>query len=246
LFCHTNKLWEKDLSALLRENDVVRAVRITGSDCCPNYDRFIPKAEFITGDNRFSPAGIEWLYLALGPKSSAPEPTTAERCALAECRAAAGERFALCNFSANDLNSNAAIVDLSISDDRSFYQINYEFDEKWRPIFRREVSRGCAAFKRWLPYKSNLSDAKRHINAWATYTYAKLLSEQIFVPVESEDKSLMYAPFQCMAQYFLSEGYCGIVYGSTVFPGGKNVVLFDKEIAHPCGEIRQITIPSDF
>lgn len=29
-----------------------------------SYDRFMPKAEFINEDNRFSPVGVEWLYLA--------------------------------------------------------------------------------------------------------------------------------------------------------------------------------------
>lgn len=32
----------------------------------PLYDRFIPNAEFIKEDNRFSPQGVEWLYLSIG------------------------------------------------------------------------------------------------------------------------------------------------------------------------------------
>lgn len=31
----------------------------------PPYERFMPISKFITADNRFSPAGIEWLYLAV-------------------------------------------------------------------------------------------------------------------------------------------------------------------------------------
>lgn len=64
------------------------------------------------------------------------------------------------------------------------------------------------------------------------------------MPITTENKSIMYAPFQCMAQYFLSKGYCGIVYSSTVFPSGKNVVLFDKMAAYPCGMIRRFVIPT--
>ena len=45
-----------------------------------------------------------------------------------------------------------------------------------------------------------------------------------------------------MAQYFLSLGYVGIVYSSTVFPEGKNVVLFDKDAAFPVGKIKKITV----
>ena len=47
----------------------------------------------------------------------------------------------------------------------------------------------------------------------------------------------MYAPFQTMAQYYISLGYSGIVYGSTVCSVGKNIVLFDKQMAYPSGEI---------
>lgn len=75
------------------------------------------------------------------------------------------------------------------------------------------------------------------------HTYAKFLAEQIFLPVDSADKSVMYAPFQCMAQYILSKGYSGIVYASTVYPAGNNIVLFDKTAADPCGKIRLIDIP---
>lgn len=72
--------------------------------------------------------------------------------------------------------------------------------------------------------------------------YALLLSEQIFLPLTTEDRDIIYAPFQCMAEYFLQKGYIGIVYSSTVFPDGKNIVLFDKNAAIPYGEIKRITV----
>lgn len=52
----------------------------------------------------------------------------------------------------------------------------------------------------------------------------------------------MYAPFQTMAQYYRSLGYSGIIYGSTVSEVGRNIVLFDKEIAKPCGSIEKNTV----
>ena len=74
-------------------------------------------------------------------------------------------------------------------------------------------------------------------------TYLKLLSEQIFLPLEdTDDKELMYAPFQCIAQYFLSKGYVGIKYKSTVCTGSKDLVLFDKTIASPIGAIKDFVI----
>ena len=36
---------------------------ILGEDENPDFERFIPKTEFIKEDNRFSPSGVEWLYL---------------------------------------------------------------------------------------------------------------------------------------------------------------------------------------
>lgn len=47
-----------------------------------DYERFLPKAEFITQSNRFSPVGVEWLYLAVSRKE-----TRAEECTIKECRA---------------------------------------------------------------------------------------------------------------------------------------------------------------
>jgi len=78
---------------------------------------------------------------------------------------------------------------------------------------------------------------------WSVYTYTKLLSEQIFVPLDAVDnKAITYAPFQTIAQYYISLGYSGIIYGSTVCPVGKNIVLFDKYMAHPIGEIEDYII----
>lgn len=66
---------------------------------------------------------------------------------------------------------------------------------------------------------------------------------QIFEPLDEKDnKSLMYAPFQTMAQYYISLGYAGIIYGSTVSKTGKNIVLFDKTTAHPVGAIEDYRI----
>ncbi|WP_235899032.1 hypothetical protein [Peptostreptococcus porci] len=38
-----------------------------------DYERFIPKKMFIKKDSRFSPAGVEWLYLALGNETDIHE-----------------------------------------------------------------------------------------------------------------------------------------------------------------------------
>lgn len=43
-----------------------------------NYDRFLPKKQFITLANRFSPKGVEWLYLALDNNASATQTVKSE------------------------------------------------------------------------------------------------------------------------------------------------------------------------
>ncbi|MCC8160971.1 MAG: RES family NAD+ phosphorylase [Oscillospiraceae bacterium] len=58
----------------------------------------------------------------------------------------------------------------------------------------------------------------------------------------SGNKSITYAPFQTMAQYYISLGYAGIIYGSTVCANGKNIVLFDKQMAYPVGVIEDYKI----
>jgi hypothetical protein len=68
------------------------------------------------------------------------------------------------------------------------------------------------------------------------------MSEQIFIPVSSDNKKIMYAPFQCIAQYFISKGYDGIIYSSTVYNKANNLVLFDRSMATPTGRVKDITI----
>ena len=83
---------------------------------------------------------------------------------------------------------------------------------------------------------------KEEFAKWFSYTDAKLISEQLFLPVESGEEKYMYAPFQCLAQYFKSLGYVGILYSSTVYPKAKNIVLFDKTMGIPTGDIKDFVV----
>lgn len=90
---------------------------------------------------------------------------------------------------------------------------------------------------------TNKKEFEELFTRWGIYTYTKLLSEQIFEPLAvCDNKAIVYAPFQTMAQYYISLGYSGIVYGSTVCPVGKNIVLFDKHMAYPVGTIEDYKI----
>ena len=102
-----------------------------------------------------------------------------------------------------------------------------------------------ALFTGKMPDKGNTLDKEKFEQVfikWTIYTYCKLLSEQIFLLLTTDDKNIEYAPFHLMAQYFLSMGYSGIIYKSTVCNKGKNIVLFDKEYAHPQGDIIDIVL----
>ncbi|WP_235899033.1 RES family NAD+ phosphorylase [Peptostreptococcus porci] len=134
------------------------------------------------------------------------------------------------------------LVDLTIADDISYKELNFRLEE----YGQKQVKKGIKAAKAlgFIP-KHNVSEDefKKLFTQWGVYTYTKLLSEQIFVPIsDTDDKTLMYAPFQTMAQYYISLGYSGIVYGSTVSKVGKNIVLFDKTIACPDGDIEDYRI----
>ena len=200
----------------------------------PNYERFIPKKEFITKDNRFSPQGVEWLYLALGNEEDI------HVCSQAECRVKKGDRFGFCHFKFNETCFDLKLVDLTIANDISFEELNSKL-EQYR---RKQVIRTSKVAKAlgYIPkFNLNKREFENILTEWAVYTYTKLLSEQIFEPLDdTDDKALMYAPFQTMAQYYISLGYSGIIYGSTVSKVGKNIVLFDKSAASPIGDIEII------
>ena len=226
-----NTIKIKDLERLL-----IGRGTILGEKEVLDYERFIPKKEFIKKDNRFSPPGVEWLYLALGNESDI------HQCAQAECRAHVGDEFGFCHFSFNDSCFELKLADLTIADDISYEELNSHLEN----YGQTQVKKGIKAVKAlgYIPMNNeNINEFKRLFTKWGVYTYSKLLSEQIFEPIDdSADKGIMYAPFQTMAQYYISLGYSGIIYGSTVSKVGRNIVLFDKRIAEPYGIIEKYKI----
>lgn len=197
-----------------------------------NYDRFLPKEQFITSANRFSPKGVEWLYLALDNSASATQT------AKSEIRISEGQRFGFCYFEFGEDAKQYKIVDLTIADEYEYDDFNTALEAYAQLKLEKEIRK--AKLLRRMPKKKdiiNKAEFEQVFVEWSIYTYCKLLSEEIFLPLDTEDRDLAYAPFQTMANYFLSIGYSGIIYKSTVQNGGKNIVLFDKRLAHPMGEI---------
>lgn len=244
LFEHGYLFLEKPIcTALNSDINLVRAARINSNDPLPNYDRFIPDAKYITKANRFSPPCVEWLYLAFSDNKEEDGLPLEEKCALRECCANEGDTFALCHFLPSDAYKDKKIIDLTIAKEVNFATINNELENYGKAVLQRESQKVyMESIKKGILIKPNLDDMIIPITKWAVYTYARLLSEQIFLPLTTEDRDIIYAPFQCMAQYFFQKGYIGIIYSSTVFPEGKNIVLFDKNAAIPYGEIKRITV----
>lgn len=209
---------------------------ILKTDEVPNYERFLPKEEYIKEDNRFSPPRVEWLYLAIGDDNDIHE------CAQAECRAKKGNRFGFCHFQFDSKYDECKLVDLTIADDVSYAELNADLEE----YGQAQVKKGIKIAKAlgFVPrMNTNKKEFEELFTRWGVYTYTKLLSEQIFEPLTvCDNKTIAYAPFQTMAQYYISLGYSGIVYGSTVCPVGKNIVLFDKHMACPVGTIEDYKI----
>lgn len=236
--CH--ELFDVKFGKLMSdESCFARAARIAAEDET-DYERFIPKSKYITSANRFSPAGVEWLYLAFGSEDLYDgELLTAERCALCECRAQKNDNFVICKFAGNNVFENAIIVDLTIADEKTYDDINSEFEQESLKYIDDQIMKILYTGQK-VPERT--PEIERVIKTWAATTYSKLLSQQIFVPVDSSDRELVYAPFQCMANYFMSKGYSGIVYSSTVYPNGRNIVLFDKNMAAPVGDIKTLVI----
>lgn len=200
-----------------------------------NYERFIPKKEYIKSENRFSPAGVEWLYLAIGNAED-----NAINCSMKECRARSGDRFGFCSFSI-DGHHDAKIVDLTAACGLSYEQLN----QKLENYGQKQVQKGLKIAKAigFVPNtRINKAEFAELLTEWAVYTYTKMLSKQIFIPLDTDNKKLEYTPFQTLAQYFISLGYKGIAYSSTVYEDGKNIVLFDKSMAIPCGIIKDFTV----
>jgi hypothetical protein len=192
-----------------------------------SYDRFIPKEEYIKDDNRFSPAGVEYLYLGIINKNidySENNLSSIEELCLNEIRAGKNSEIALCNFKINDNSYNKKVVDLSIVQNKTFEDLQTELD-----IYCNE------RFKRFKKYKNinKIEEIKRILLEF----YLKFITNELFTPIITDDRKNQYAPFHCLAQYFISLGYDGIIYPSTVYNSGKGLVLFNKNDAHGIGKI---------
>ncbi len=114
-----------------------------------------------------------------------------------------GNRFGFCHFSFNDSSLELNLVDLTIADDISCEELNSKLEEYGQKQLKNGIKAAMALG--YIPkYNVNVDEFKKLFTKWGVYTHTKLLSEQIFEPLnDTDDKTLMYAPFQSMAQYYI-------------------------------------------
>lgn len=245
----------KKLDTVNYKNKIMRGAKISDDEYENEieYSRFLPKKEYIKDDNRFSPKGIEWLYLAISD-----DPSQAKECCIQECRAKKNDKFANVSFNIPDEYFDSDVVDLTVGTMYEYTelesyletstQINFEKVNQKVVVPNKVKKMRKSKQKKYIDKRIKEEIAKNSPNnrerlvKFLTLMYSKLISENIFEPVDETDKSEKYAPFHCLAQYFITKGYSGIIYSSTVFEKGKNIVLFDKNFASPVGEISKFIV----
>ena len=220
--------FETDLDSVFFSSYVCRAVKLNETERDIDYGRFIPNTTYINEDNRFSPKKVEWLYLSLGASKSVVDEKKAKECAEKECKGIKTERMAICEFINN--SNGVKVVDLTIGDEWTLETQREEF----RQLIYDTTNEN--------PILADGGQIPEHMIKAVARCYASILSKELFVPVDTENKELTYAPFHCIASYFKSLNYGGIIYKSTVYETGKNLVLFNKTYAMPTGSIIEYVI----
>ena len=212
----------KDLRYLYTNSTLCRGAKIDVSEIKNiSYSRFIPDQKKYPSINRFSPEGIDYLYLALRfgrNKFNKARFNFAEETCIKEIRAQRGDTVALCNFNILKTSFCKKVIDLTIAENKSFDELEDEFKEWFNNM--------------------NIQNIHNETSIHLLKIYFKMISEEIFKPLEGVEKQYEYAPFHCLAHYFSMLGFDGIIYKSTVYDRGRNIVLFNKYDAYGVGEIR--------
>ncbi len=88
------------------------------------------------------------------------------------------------------------MVDLTIADDISYTELNLSIEKYGQTQVKKRV-KIAKALDNVPRMSTNEKEFKELFTRWAVYTHTKLLSEQIFVPLDMSDtKVIMYAPFK--------------------------------------------------
>lgn len=223
-----------------------------------DYERMIPREEFVRGNNRWNPQGVAYLYLGYDDEivEYNESITTIEKTCFEELRLKQWEEVSTCKF--YPLNKNAKIINFCYEDmafeDIELVQENLIQQESLRNInqilnsekmFNKVINSNRQINKEqlWNVVKkesNNLGKGffKEEAEKYIGRTFMKSIDEAVFKPVdEKQDPELqVYKPFHFLAEYLENKGYSGILFRSTRMNltglKGKNLVLFNKYDAH--------------
>jgi len=197
------------------------------------YKRLEPISRYMKSENRFSPPGVEWMYLSLAKKCG-----NAQCGVIKELRAKKGDNILLGKYRIPKKHEKRKIIDLTIAKSITKDSIIAEHDRS----VKQSINNAVYEFIREGNFNKSSVENEKALIKCVVMLYAHEIDEQLFVPVDGLDKQYMYKPFQCISQYFLQKSYDGIVYSSTVCSESKNIVLFDKTIPLPMHNPEKIMV----
>lgn len=219
-----------------------------------NYDRMIPKEEYVKNKNRWNPEGVAFIYLGFDEEIKQYDEVInfIEKTCFEELRLKEDEYVSVCKFKPVKIDSK--IINLCY-EDISYDEIDYKSEEFMNKITKVKVNEILTnkRYQEKIRTSQNKEEIikkiiKKEINekqirliiSKETEIYLgnlimKSIDEAVFLPVDiEEDPELKaYIPFHYLADYLISKGYSGILYRSTrmnkIGLKGKNLVLFNKE-----------------
>lgn len=194
-----------------------------------NYERMIPKIEFASL-NRFNPPEEVFIYLGISDNKNSVDGrfNIAEKTCLEEIRAKKGLACSICEFQIVDFAKSKKIIDIGIAD-------KYTNDELIGELLNEKVKLSHKNYRQNREDKERLNEiilekkgSEYLLAKIMAKLYFKMISDNLFVPIKNvQDKKYEYAPFHAFANYFRIKGYAGIIYKSTIYDMGKNLVLFN-------------------
>lgn len=170
----------------------------------------IPKLEFATENNRMNPPGKAFLYAGIQNN----KPGIIRTC-LKEIRSPVNSIATICEFQVTDSGKHKKVI--NICGDNNIPQ---DVDKLGQYMMENAIGKSMLDLDR---QKLSIILANIYFNIFS--------SNQIFKPVDStilqDEKRYEYAPFHALAHYISDAGYAGIIFNSTVYLNGKNLVIFE-------------------
>lgn len=220
-----------------------------------DYERMIPKPEYVKNKNRWNPEGVAFIYLGYDDKirKFSRDINHIEKTCFEELRLKENEHVSTCKF--KPLEKNAKIINL-IYEDTSYNKIEDKPEKFMSDLVNSQIGKINDNLKDQIEIIDNIfndedivieiikneldreeisSILRKETEVFLGSLIMKLIDEAIFLPIDDvkDPEFKAYVPFHYLANYLISKGYSGILYRSTrmnkIGLKGKNLVLFNKE-----------------